>query len=133
MKVYEQVLEFETSGELDIVDITDEVESIVASSGIKDGICLVFVPGATGAIIVNENDYHLLEDLKRILAKLVPNTGYAHPVNARSHLRAMLLGNNQALPVKNGRLQLGTWQQIMFVELDTHARHRKVIVKVVGD
>jgi len=134
MTIFERVIEFSTTKELEIVDITDYVEEAVEDSGIKDGICLVFVPGATGAVILNENDPSLLEDLKNILNDLIPQEKeYEHPINARSHLRAILLGNNQCIPIKNGKLELGTWQQIMFINLDTRARKRKVIIKIIGD
>lgn len=134
MTVFERVIEFSTTKELEIVDITDYVEEAVEDSGIKDGICLVFVPGATGAVILNENDSSLLEDLKNILNDLIPqDKEYEHPINARSHLRAILLGNNQCIPIKNGKLELGTWQQIIFINLDTRARKRKVIIKIIGD
>jgi len=149
MTIFERVIEFSTTKELEIVDITDYVEEAVEDSGIKDGICLVFVPGATGAVILNENDSSLLEDLKNILNEndsslledlknilndLIPQEKeYEHPINARSHLRAILLGNNQCISIKNGKLELGTWQQIMFINLDTRARKRKVIIKIIGD
>jgi len=134
MTIFERVIEFSTTKELEIVDITDYVKEAVEDSGIKDGICLVFVPGATGAVILNENDSSLLEDLKNILNDLIPQEKeYEHPINARSHLRAILLGNNQCISIKNGKLELGTWQQIMFINLDTRARKRKVIIKIIGD
>ena len=134
MTIFERVIEFSTTKELEIVDITDYVKEAVEDSGIKDGICLVFVPGATGAVILNENDSSLLEDLKNILNDLIPQEKeYEHPINARSHLRAILLGNNQCISIKNGELELGTWQQIMFINLDTRARKRKVIIKIIGD
>ena len=134
MTIFERVIEFSTTKELEIVDITDYVKEAVEDSDIKDGICLVFVPGATGAVILNENDSSLLEDLKNILNDLIPQEKeYEHPINARSHLRAILLGNNQCISIKNGKLELGTWQQIMFINLDTRARKRKVIIKIIGD
>jgi len=134
MTVFERVIDFSTTKELEIVDITEYVEEAVEDSGIKDGICLVFVPGATGAVILNENDPSLLDDLKNILNDLVPqDKEYEHPINARSHLRAILLGNNQCIPIRNGKLELGTWQQVMFINLDTRARKRKVIIKIIGD
>ena len=133
MKAFEETIELTTSGELDIIDITQEVEKIVKRSGIKNGICIIIVPGSTGAVILNEYEHSLMEDLKNILKELIPSKNYNHPINARSHLRAILLGNNQVIPISNGELILGTWQQIIFIELDTRPRSRKIFVKVIGE
>ncbi len=130
-------LRFSTDGEIDLVDITAEVERVVAESGIKNGYVLVFVPGATGAIVTIEHESGLLEDLRRALRELIPKgAGYLHDRiddNAHSHLRATLLGASECFPVVDGRLIRGTWQQIFFVELDVRPRHRRVIVQVVGE
>ena len=131
--IYTKILTLRTAGELDIHDITREVEKAVRGSGIKDGICLVFGKGSTIGVILNENDYSLLKDLKETLRTLVPAREYSHPENARSHLRSMVIGNQVCLPVEDGRLQTGTWQQIMVVELDTRPRQREIIIKIVGN
>ena len=135
--IYTKELRFSTRGEIDLVDITAEVERAVEESGIQNGIALVFVPGATGAIVTIEHESGLLEDFKRALMELIPKgKGYLHDRiddNAHSHLRATLLGASECFPVVNGRLVRGTWQQIFFVELDVRPRHRRVIVQVVGE
>jgi len=135
--IHTKELRFSTNGEIDLVDITAEVERVVDESGIKNGIVLVFVPGATGAIVTIEHESGLLEDLMRTLKELIPKgEGYLHnriDNNAHSHLRATLLGASECFPVVNGRLVRGTWQQIFFVELDVRPRHRCVIVQVVGE
>ena len=135
--IYSKELHFSTKGEIDLVDITAEVERTVEESGIENGITLVFVPGATGAIVTIEHESGLLEDFKRALRELIPKgAGYLHDRiddNAHSHLRATLLGASECFPVVNGRLVRGTWQQIFFVELDVRPRHRRVIVQVVGE
>ncbi|ASJ06020.1 secondary thiamine-phosphate synthase enzyme YjbQ [Thermococcus pacificus] len=137
MKVHVEELRFSTEGEIDLVDITHEVEGVVKESGIKNGQVLVFVPGATGAIVTIEHESGLLEDFKRALRELVPKgKGYLHDRiddNAHSHLRATLLGASECFPVIDGRLVRGTWQQIFFVELDVRPRHRRVIVQVMGE
>ena len=137
MAVFTEELRFSTRGEIDLVDITAEVERVVEESGIENGHVLVFVPGATGAIVTIEHESGLLEDFKRILRELVPKgRGYLHDRiddNAHSHLRATLLGASECFPVVDGRLIRGTWQQIFFVELDVRPRHRRVIVQVVGE
>ena len=137
MKVHTEELRFSTGGEIDLVDITHEVERVVRESGVKNGQVLVFVPGATGAIVTIEHESGLLEDFKRALRELVPRgKGYLHDRiddNAHSHLRATLLGASECFPVVDGKLVRGTWQQIFFVELDVRPRHRCVIVQVVGE
>ncbi|AMQ18456.1 secondary thiamine-phosphate synthase enzyme YjbQ [Thermococcus peptonophilus] len=137
MKVFTRELRFSTKGEIDLVDVTHEVERIVEESGIQNGQVLVFVPGATGAIITIEHESGLLEDFKRILKELIPKgAGYLHDRiddNAHSHLRASLLGASECFPVVDGRLVRGTWQQIFFVELDVRPRHRRVVVQVMGE
>ncbi|QDA32091.1 YjbQ family protein [Thermococcus indicus] len=137
MKVLTRELKFQTKGEIDLIDITREVERIVEESGIENGQVLVFVPGATGAIVTIEHESGLLEDFKRALRELIPKgKGYLHDRiddNAHSHLRATLLGASECLPVVDGRLVRGTWQQIFFVELDVIPRQRRVVVQVVGE
>ena len=137
MKVHTEELRFSTKGEIDLVDLTLEVERVVAESGVKNGQVLVFVPGATGAIVTIEHESGLLEDFKRALRELIPKgAGYLHDRiddNAHSHLRATLLGASECFPVVDGRLVRGTWQQIFFVELDVRPRHRRVIMQVVGE
>jgi len=135
--IYSKELRFSTRGEIDLVDITAEVERVVEESGIQNGHVLVFVPGATGAIVTIEHEPGLLEDFRRALRELIPKgAGYLHDRiddNAHSHLRATLLGASKCFPVIDGRLVRGTWQQIFFVELDVRPRHRRVIVEVVGE
>ncbi|NJD98420.1 YjbQ family protein [Thermococcus sp. LS1] len=137
MKVVTKELHFSTKGEIDLIDITHDVERIVEESGIKNGQVLVFVPGATGAIVTIEHESGLLEDFKRALRELVPKgKDYLHDRiddNAHSHLRATLLGASECFPVVDGRLLRGTWQQIFFVELDVRPRRRRVVVQVLGE
>ncbi|WP_297068083.1 secondary thiamine-phosphate synthase enzyme YjbQ [Thermococcus sp.] len=137
MEIVTRELKFSTRGEIDLVDITGDVEEIVRDSGIQNGQVLVFVPGATGAIVTIEHESGLLEDFKQALRELVPRgKGYLHgriDDNAHSHLRATLLGASECFPVIDGRLVRGTWQQIFFVELDVRPRQRRVIVQVVGE
>ena len=134
MRVFTSTFSFETRGEVDFVDITHHIEEIVRESGIRNGIAVVFAPHATGAIIINENDPSLLEDLRDILERIIPrHAEYRHPVNAHSHLRSILMEPSKVFPVIGGSLALGTWQSVVWVEVDTHPRTRKVIVTVLGD
>ena len=128
------MIEIKTSRRIEIVDITDKVREIVEKHDVTDGIVVVYTKHTTTAIIINENESGLKEDIISILEKLVPSrAGYMHDRidnNADSHLRAILLGNSVVVPITNGRLDLGTWQRIMFIELDG-PRTRRVVVKVI--
>jgi secondary thiamine-phosphate synthase enzyme len=115
-------------------DITGKVEDIVRQSDVDDGICNVFDAGATGAVIINENEPMLLEDLRKVLEKISSSQElYQHIENAYSHIRSALIGSSQSIPVKDGKLILGTWQSIMIANFDTETREREIIVTVVGD
>jgi secondary thiamine-phosphate synthase enzyme len=119
-------------------DITGKVEDIVrnaeAEEDIEDGICNVFAAGSTAAVIINENDPMLLEDFRRTLEKVSSSQElYQHVENAYSHIRSMLTGSSQSIPVKDGKLMLGTWQNIMVVNFDAEIREREILVTVVGD
>jgi len=133
VKVVRKELHFNTAGEIDVVNITGMVEKAVKDSGIRNGLVTVFIPGATGAITTIEFEPNLVQDFKDILEKLIPKTGrYRHPVNGHSHLRASILGPSLSVPVADGNLILGTWQQIVFVELDVRPRSRRLIVQIIG-
>ncbi len=133
MVVYVGKIAKRTSGELDFVDITKDVFSIVAESKIRNGIANIYVPGATAAIVVNESEPNILDDFREAIERMVPETGkYRHGDNARSHIRAMILGPSESLPLTDGHLDIGTWQSIFLVELDVRPRKREVLVRVVG-
>ena len=150
MKSYQQVTELRTAGGLTVKDITDEVREAVAASGIKDGICNVYSPHTTCSVRVNEFETGFLEDFVRMLRRLVPSEKYyAHDDwdrrtenvcpedmefgNGHSHCMAMLLGPaGESGPVRDSELCLGTWQRVLFIELD-HSRDRRWIVQVVGE
>ncbi len=128
------MIEVRTKNRVEIIDITSRVQEEVGKSGVKDGIAVVYTKHTTTAIVINENESGLKDDMLDLIEKLVPQgAGYRHDSidnNADAHLRALLLGNSVVIPVTNGRLDLGTWQRILFIELDG-PRTRKVIVKVV--
>ena len=129
--MYQETINFST--EIDeFVDITDRVEEVVRKSGIKDGVCLVFNLGSTGAILINEWEEGLLQDFKETLEKITSGR-HRHPSNAHSHLKAGFIGPGKLIGVRNGKLELGTWQSIIFCEFDVRPRERKVLVKVIGD
>ncbi len=137
MVVYSTEIDLDTEGEIQIFDITLNVRNAIKDSGITKGLVNVFVPGATGAITTLEYEPRLVQDTINLLKKLVPKgIGYQHDYqddNAHSHLRASLLSPELTIPVIDGAPVLGTWQQVVFLELDTRGRERKLIVTVIGD
>ena len=132
-------IHFQTKGEVDIRNITDEVNRIVEESGIRFGNATVFAPGATAAISCIEYEPGLLQDFPDALERLFPkDMDYAHHLhwddgNGHSHVRATMLGPSVVFPVIDGKLPLGRWQQIIFIDLDKPARDRTAIVQVVGE
>ena len=133
-KVVNKSFNFSTKGEIDFVDLTDQVQEVVSESAIKNGIVHVFAPHATGILILTENDYGLLNDIKTLLEEMVPkHRAYQHPSNAHSHLRSMLLPPDKTLPVIDGHVEFGTWQSLLFVETDVYSRKRTVIMQVMGE
>ncbi len=125
-----------TGRRVEIVDITDRVVEEVRRSNVQNGIAVIYSIHTTTAVVLNEGEKGLLEDLETMLEKLIPRgAGYRHDVidsNADAHLRATLLGNSIVIPVDGGRPVLGTWQRVLFVELDG-PRNRRVAVSVVGE
>ena len=133
-KVVSTRYHFSTKGEIDFVDLTDRVQATVAKSGIRNGVVHVFAPHATGILMLTENDYALLEDIKVLLEQIAPRAeAYRHPSNAHSHLRSALIPPDRTLPVIDGRVEFGTWQSLLFVETDVYPRNRTVIVQVMGE
>ncbi len=116
-----------------LINITSEVEEVVVDSGVKDGLCLVFVPHSTAAIVLTENEEGLKKDWLAVLRKLVSGFDFLHDQidnNADSHILSGLLGQGKTLPIEKGRLIRGTWQQIFLAELDG-PRERRVRVKII--
>ena len=119
-------------------DVTPEVGALVAGSGVREGMVVVSLTGSTGAVTTIEYEEGALADLRRALDRLAPATGdYAHNArwgdgNGFSHVRSALLKTSLAVPVVDGRLQLGTWQQIVVINLDSRPREREVVAVVVG-
>jgi secondary thiamine-phosphate synthase enzyme len=138
MKSYEDEYRFSTEGDGTIVDLTGTLESALDSSGVSCGQLTVFVPGSTGAITTIEYEPGLLDDLPRLFERLIPsNVSYGHDRtwgdgNGFSHLRAALVGPSITVPVSDGRMTLGTWQQVVFLEFDNRPRNRRVVINVVG-
>ena len=129
-------MEIVTSKQIEIVDITDGIERYVNDCGREKGICLVYSLHTTTALIINEADEALLNDILKLMERIAPQAaGYQHDRgdgNAHAHLRAALLGNSVIIPVENGGLALGTWQRILFIEMDG-PRKRRLSVQIIGD
>ncbi len=128
-------LEVVTQKRTHFEDITDAIQEIVDESGIKNGICYLYVPHTTAGIFINENaDPDVKWDIEQTLEKLIPwENQYKHiEGNAAAHIKSVLVGTNTFVPIKDGKLMLGTWQGIFFAEFDG-PRDRKVIVKIIPD
>jgi secondary thiamine-phosphate synthase enzyme len=139
MNVITKYLILHTKGENDIIDITDDVSKAIKESKLKNGSVVIFVPGSTGAITTIEYEPGLLKDFPRVLERIAPkDIEYEHHKtwhdwNGHSHVRASLLGPSLTIPFINGALTLGTWQQIVFIELDIRKRERKLILQIIGE
>jgi secondary thiamine-phosphate synthase enzyme len=120
-----------TTAKREMIDLTARVAEVVARTGLAEGLCSVYTPHATAAIVVNENDDpNVCVDVLDSLDRLVPAGIWRHDRvdgNAASHIQATILGPGETIPVRDGRLQLGTWQAVMLVELDG-PRERRVLV-----
>ncbi len=117
----------------EVLDLTAQVAAIVAESGVAEGLCCVYVPHATAAVVINENDDpNIGVDLLEALSRLVPEGVWRHDKidhNGAAHIKAALLGPSETVPVRDSRLLLGTWQAIMLVDLDG-PKQRRVVVTV---
>jgi secondary thiamine-phosphate synthase enzyme len=117
----------------EMIDITQQVADEVRRTRAKDGLCLVFVPHATAAVVINENaDPNVCQDILDAMGRLVPEGAWRHDRidnNAAAHIKATILGPSETVPVRGGALRLGTWQRLMLVEFDG-PRDRTVIVEV---
>jgi secondary thiamine-phosphate synthase enzyme len=137
--VYNDKISIKTKGEVDIVDITSDIQKIVDKSNIKNGIICAFNPGSTGTLTTIEYEPGLMKDFPAALEKIAPKNQYYnhhetwHDDNGHSHVRASLMGPSITLPIINSKVIHGTWQQIVFVELDTKNRNRNIIVQIIGE
>ena len=128
-----------TSGPGDIVDITGKIAEAVAESGIISGTVTIFVPGSTAGLTTIEYEPGLLKDIPDLMEKLIPSDrSYQHDEtwhdgNGFSHLRSALIGPDITVPFVGGKLTLGTWQQVVFLEFDNRPRSRTVVLQIMGD
>jgi len=139
MAVETRELNFKTKGEVQLIDITDRVAKNLEKGRIKNGIVNIHVPGATGAITTIEYEPGLLDDFPDALERLFPkDLVYQHHLrwhdgNGHSHVRASMLGPSLTVPFNDKKMILGTWQQIIFCELDVRQRDRKIVLQIIGD
>lgn len=139
MAFHADTIEFKTKGEVEIRDITQDVADVVRNSGLRNGIACVFTPSSTSAITTIEFEPGLLRDLPEALERLFPKRArYEHEMrwhdgNGHSHVRASFMSPSMTIPFADGSPILGTWQQIVFVELDNKARNRRLLVHVLGE
>ncbi len=145
MPIINKFIELETQGGINIHNLTPKIEAIITNTSIKNGQVIVFVRHTTTALAINEYEVRLLEDIKNHFHKLVPPAAkYLHndlhlrdvppdePINAHSHLIAMMLNNSETIPIVDGKLALGTWQSVLFFELDG-PRRRNILIQISGE
>lgn len=139
MTVNTQVLELSTGGNGEIVDVTRAVAEAVRESALMNGTVTVFTPSATSALTTIEYEPGCVADLQRLFNEIAdPERHYAHNArwgdgNGHSHVRAALLGPSVTVPIVEGSLTLGTWQQIIFVDFDNRTRRRRLVAQIMGD
>lgn len=139
MVTYTADIQVETQGEPDIIEITKKVEEQVKKSGIQSGIITIFCTGSTSAITTIEYEPGLLKDLPEAFERFAPRDAvYEHHLrwqdgNGHSHVRASIIGPSLTIPIIKGRMPLGTWQQIVFLELDVRSRTRRIVIQALGE
>jgi secondary thiamine-phosphate synthase enzyme len=137
--IHSETINFGTKGFSDIIDITNRVDVVIGHSKIENGLVTVFCPGSTGSVTTIEYETGVLRDLQKAIEKIVPsNIPYEHDRrwgdgNGFSHVRAALVKPSLTIPLIQGKLALGTWQQIVFIDFDNRSRGRNLIVQILGE
>jgi secondary thiamine-phosphate synthase enzyme len=138
VEVHTTELRFATQGDADVIDITAGVQGAVEGAGVAEGQAIAFVRGSTAAIAAMEHEPGGVHDLREMLERLIPTSGdyehnrLNHDTNSHAHQRASLIGPSETVPVLDGRLALGTWQQLVLLDFDDRPRQRTVVVQVLG-
>ena len=138
MPTYSGEIRLSTGGDGDAIDLTEGIERVVAQAGAGDGAVSVFVPGSTAAVTTMEYEPGGVHDLRAALDRLVPAEGdyehnrLNHDTNSHAHIRAAIVGPSETIPVRDWKLELGTWQQLVLVDFDDRPRQRTVVVQVIG-
>lgn len=139
MTVLTKIIQIKSKGEMDIINITNQASAAIGESNIKNGIITVFVSGSTAAVTTIEYEPGLIYDFPAMLSRVAPkdiqykHDNTWHDGNGHSHVRASLLGPSLTIPIVEGNMSLGTWQQLVLLELDTRARNRNVILQMIGE
>jgi secondary thiamine-phosphate synthase enzyme len=139
MSVITTIITVSSNGENDMIDITRQIDEAIKATMLQDGIVAIFVSGSTAAVTTIEYEPGLKKDFPKMLARIAPSQieyehdNTWHDGNGHSHVRASLIGPSLTVPFKNKDLMLGTWQQIVLLEMDTRSRERKIVVQMVGD
>ncbi len=139
MKIISKTIQIDTKGENDMIDITGKVSSAIKSSKVQNGLATIFVAGSTAAVTTIEYEPGLREDLPRMLGRIAPkNIEYEHQKmwhdgNGHSHVRASLIGPSLTIPIKDGEMTLGTWQQLVLIEMDIRHRQREIVLQIIGE
>lgn len=139
MKIEHREIRLHTKGNPDLIDITEEITDILLDSGIKTGNLTVFVIGSTAGVTTFEYEPGLIRDLDEFYEKLAPQRKHYHhdatwgDANGFSHVRASFTGPSLTIPFLDGRLTLGTWQQVVLAEFDHRPRHRRLVIQIIGE
>jgi secondary thiamine-phosphate synthase enzyme len=136
MKSFNEYLWFNTKNRVEFVNITPQVEAFVKKTGIKEGLLLVSAMHITAGVYINDNEQGLIEDIKEWLEKLAPNKNYRHHLtgedNGAAHLKNLLIHSQVVLPITNGKIDFGPWQQVFYAEFDGQ-RKKRVLLKAIGE
>jgi len=138
LRVISKTIQLSSKGQDDVIDITKQVSNVVKDSNIENGTVTIFVVGSTAAVTTIEYEPGLINDFPEMLSRIIPkNIEYEHDNtwhdgNGHSHVRASLVGPSLTVPIINGKLTLGTWQQIVLLEMDTRPRNRTLILQIMS-
>jgi len=139
MKLVTTKIRFSTEGNSEIINLTNKVKEHLEGTNLNSGLANLFIPGATGGLTTMEYEPGLIDDLRKTFQRIAPEeTKYLHNLthkdrNAHSHIRASLIGPSLTIPFENATLQLGKWQQIVFIDFDNRPRKREVILQIIGE
>jgi len=139
MEIHTTTISVSTRGNCDIIDITDKVANLITKNDFAEGNALIFAGGSTAGVTTIEYEQGLLQDYPKFFEKIIPsNANYEHDNtwhdgNGHSHIRASIQGASLTVPFAEGRLLIGTWQQIVFVDFDNRSRKREIIIQLFGN
>jgi secondary thiamine-phosphate synthase enzyme len=138
MPIAQGSLERQTTADTDVLDLTPDLSDFVSKSGVAEGLLVIFVPGSTAGITTIESESGAIADFKRAVERVAPrDEHYEHNLrwgdgNGYSHIRAALLGPSLTVPVSEGQLELGTWQQVVLCDFDNRPRRRRVLLRLLS-